>query len=913
MAVTETWLTDACSSSFISIPSFSLFRGDVTGTIRKHGAAIYVRSDIKHVQIEVSLPNLSVLHLIDFDIYVVSVYRPPSYENSENQALIVFISQFVVGKEVLIMGDFNLPSLNWAANSVYSDYVNPNDRLFYNCFLECGLTQWVKFGTFVPSGNILDLVFTTDDDRIGDVYSAPPFPKCHHCPVICTVIFDFSEQAEEDYPDERKCWARANFGAISNDIVAVDWEACFAGLDVQAAYTFFIDVVLTSVHINVPARRAPKQGKWLTVPPRAMTRERKLQWQSYQSARRIYGRQSTEAVMEMQEFNRLNHFYRNYSVYRQCNYEQKLVDLIPEAPKLFHAYLRERKKGCPTVGPLKDSNGNLAHCRGEMAEMLAVAFSSVYVPTDPINPHPFQHTEESMGNLVVTYDAVRNILNGLSASSSSGPDGIHPSVLLRCSDAMALPLALIIDMSLQNGALPREWKQSRVVPIFKSGSKFVPRNYRPVSVTSSPCKVTERLVVDHILDYLDQHRLLSNKQFGFRRGRSTEDQLLLTYGKIATEVDRGMAVDVAYLDFSTAFDILSHRVLIAKLQALGFCAQIVGWIRAFLEDRYMSVSVGGSHSEPKRVLSGVPQGSVLGPLLFIIYVNSLGFEFNCDWYAFADDLKLFAALSRSDGGEPSNILQDDLDKLYAISNSWNLKLNPAKCVVMKFGTGLNIVDGSASGYVMGGNSLKNVKVHKDLGVLVDSSLRFHPHVAAVVKKASSLSNQILRGTLCRTPQFMVTLFISHVRPILDYCSPVWNQAYLGDLRSLESVQRRWTSEISGLSGLTYPARLRALKLFSIRGRLFRMDLIKLWKIFHMQCSEELSSLFEREFHVATRGHAFKLSVPRCHTDKLRRFFSVRVVQDWNSLPPGVVEVATLYTFKARLDKHMGVRFYETFD
>ena len=167
----------------------------------------------------------------------------------------------------------------------------------------------------------------------------------------------------------------------------------------------------------------------------------------------------------------------------------------------------------------------------------------------------------------------------------------------------------------------------------------------------------------------------------------------------------------------------------------------------------------------------------------------------------------FVSKSRLAACTVDTALQEDLNNLHNISLSWNLNLNPKKCVLMRFGTA-NYLDGEASGYTLGNSSLNLVRTHRDLGVLIDSSLRFHPHVAEVVRKSSGLANQLIRNTVCRSLKFMTTLFISHIRPILDYCSTVWNHGYLGNVRLLESVQRRWTANVSGLEGLSYPERLQ---------------------------------------------------------------------------------------------------------
>ena len=430
-----------------------------------------------------------------------------------------------------------------------------------------------------------------------------------------------------------------------------------------------------------------------------------------------------------------------------------------------------------------------------------------------------------------------------------------------------------------------------------------------MSLTSACCKVMERLVSAHMLEYLNRFELLSPKQFGFRKGHSTEDQLLLTYSKVIEQVDQGNTVDMVYLDYSKAFDVVCHSVLLGKLEQLGFNRQILVWLEGFLCGRTTCVSVGGRDSGSVEVLSGVPQGSVLGPLLFLIYVNSLGSLLRCEWFAFADDFKLYFSFPRNAHSANVNPLQRDLDDLFQASSSWNLKLNPEKCVVMRFGGGCRGSE-SGSGYFINGRELQLVKSHRDLGIAVDSSLKFHIHINGVVWKASGLAGQLLRGTVCRSRCFMVTLFVSHIRPILDYCSTLWNLGYLSDVRRLEGVQRRWTKEVVGLGDLDYLGRLRVLELYSIYGRMFRADLIKIWKAFHADVDVGLHTIFERQIHRSTRGHQFKLSVPRCRSEIRRRFLNVRCVKAWNDLPEHVVEVDSVNVFKGHLDRDYSDMFFQ---
>ena len=303
---------------------------------------------------------------------------------------------------------------------------------------------------------------------------------------------------------------------------------------------------------------------------------------------------------------------------------------------------------------------------------------------------------------------------------------------------------------------------------------------------------------------------------------------------------------------------------------------------------------------------------MLGPLLFLINVNSLADHLSCSWFAFADDFKLYVSQPKSTSVVTAiSPLQQDLDNLSSVSESWNLKLNPTKCVVLRFGG--RKTENSSSGYWLYGTELRRVDSHRDLGIQVDYSLKFHSHISTIVNKASALANQILRCTVNSSVGFMVTLFTSHIRPLLDYCSTVWNLGYIGDVRKLESVQRRWTKEVDGCSELSYAERIRLLNLFSIWGRMLRTDLIKMWKIFNSVVDVGLLSILERQSHTATRGHRYKISVLLCRSEVRRRFFNVRSVGIWNNLPAAVVQSDSVSQFKRMLDETLGTKLYRTID
>ena len=213
-------------------------------------------------------------------------------------------------------------------------------------------------------------------------------------------------------------------------------------------------------------------------------------------------------------------------------------------------------------------------------------------------------------------------------------------------------------------------------------------------------------------------------------------------------------------------------------------------------------------------------------------------------------------------------------------------------------------------YYLEGSEIKFCSLQKDLGVLVDSSLRFHQHIRATVNKAAGIANNILSATLCRSPQFMVFILVTYVRPIIEFANPVWNTGYLEDLRLLERVQRAWTKKVAGLENLPYEDRLSALDLYSVQGRLLREDLILWYKIFHGLSTIAPTDLFVRDGRPGMRGHEFKVYRQRAQTDLRLRFFSLRCAEVWNSLPSAVVTAPSVAAFKRGLHTALGQRLFE---
>ena len=914
LGVAETWLLEDVPDSFVSLSGYAMVRCDSVGAVRKHGVCLYIRRDIKFRVLQCECANTCGVHLVDFNVYVAVVYRPPSYGLDENAAICDFLCDFCESREVVVLGDFNLPSVPWDDDNLSAVNLPPLQRSFLDCFSSLGLTQWVRSPTFLYSDNVLDLILTSEGDRLGDVTVHPALPCCDHCPLSFSYFFldpvDLSICG-----GIRRAWHRGNYVEIERYLIDVDWGYEFSDLSVEDMVGRFSSLLFPLIDMYIPVAK-PNLCQTLFKPPRELVRARSTSWAHYKNIRSVHGRRSREATAALASFQEINCSFRGFYNREVISYEQSVAADLKTNSKLFHKYIRSKKVGNPSVGPLKSGSQFVTGCE-EMAEILADGFSSVYSTQDLVNPFPHQLGMVDGGGLEsvsITVDSVRRVLSSLDVNSSMGPDGVHPCILKHCP-SLAVPLCLIFERSLRSGVVPPQWKFSEIVPLFKKGSRSDPLNYRPISLTSVCCKSLEKIVASCLMNFLEEHSLLSRDQFGFRSGRAVEDQLLLVYNDVTTWLDSGYTVDLVLFDFSKAFDVVSHGILMDKLAMLGIGGRLHGWIGDFLADRQMCVSVSGIQSSNRPVLSGVPQGSVLGPLLFIVFINSLPSCVLNKCKMFADDMKIYLKVARTDIrriAENLSSCQRDIDVLQRVATSWGLRFNVGKCEVLRFGRGSSdlMSVGSLSVYNMDGSDLTLGDSSRDLGVLVDSSLRFHTHVRQVVSRAWGLASNLLRSTLCRSREFMLNVYVAHIRPLLEFSSPVWNTGFVGDGKLLESVQRRWTKKVWGLEHLDYASRLESLSLYSVRGRLLRADLIKYFKIFNGLSAISPVDLFVLSPMIHTRGHRYKICKPRASLELRRRFFSVRCVDAWNSLPDGLVSCGSVAAFKSGLHAHLGAGLFE---
>ena len=361
-------------------------------------------------------------------------------------------------------------------------------------------------------------------------------------------------------------------------------------------------------------------------------------------------------------------------------FERKLADNLKENPKYFWRYCKSKLKNKTGLGDMITDQGQLTSDDQEKAELLNRYFASVFTREDTVsiptlNDRPY---DVNLTDIVITPEMAEKKLLKLKISKSAGPDGFHPRILKELSKSITVPLCKIFNKSIMEGCLPNEWKEAHITPIHKKGPKTSPGNYRPVSLTSVVGKLMESSVRDKLVSHMMENQLFCDTQHGFVPGHSCMTQLLVTLELWSEILDVGDPIDVIYLDFRKTFDTVPHKRLLRKLEAYGIKGDTLTWIRNFLSCRRQMVVVNGKLSSWEEILSGIPQGSVLGPILFIIFINDLPDEVMCTANIFADDTKLFHCINSQ---EYRVLLQDDLNRLVEWSRQWQMSFNASKCKV----------------------------------------------------------------------------------------------------------------------------------------------------------------------------------------------------------------------------------------
>ena len=564
--------------------------------------------------------------------------------------------------------------------------------------------------------------------------------------------------------------------------------------------------------------------------------------------------------------------------------------------KRFFSFVKSKKSDITGATPLDD--GDTTYTKDEdIAELLNKQFSSVFSTDDGKTPKIKGEEAPPINELRFTKNGIVKLLKELDPEKASGPDGISARLLKECADEVANTLVLLFTTSLQQGKIPNEWKHATISPLFKGGNKNRSKaeNYRPISLTSVCCKIMEHIVHSHIMNHFDYNNVLSSTQHGFRKHRSCETQLIQTVHEIAKSINNSDQIDSILLDFSKAFDKVCHRKLILKLKHYGICGNIINWITDFLSGRTQCVVVRGSSSKVAAVLSGVPQGTVLGPLLFLAYINDMPLAANSTIALFADDSFIYRIINSK---EDADQLQNNLDNLVAWENDWSMQFHPDKCKLLRITNKRNIIDAD---YYIHGVQLGNVEKAKYLGVTLTRKLSWNAHISGVCSKAHNARFFLQRNLVKSSKITRLSCYKTFIRPIIEYASTVWDPSGNEKLRTqIEMVQRkaiRWICNSWKLS--TSPTKLReSLKIRTLEDRRKLASL----KMFHEIIYKTNYVNIEIIPNKRQRCSSIKFQPLYGRIKSYTYSFFPKTVSLWNELPAEVRKIEDLKVFNNEINK-----------
>jgi hypothetical protein len=869
--VVETWLTDKLTDAMVvGTYQYDIIRFDrdsrAGGVCAIFRTGLIVANNCSSDKAEA----FSIVFPVQKLNFIVG-YLPDSYNDQMIDNLAAFIVESIKPNySNIVVGDFNLSTACWSSCTAG----DLHHRRFMDLIAPIGLVQLVHEPT--RGDNILDLIFVDCDRLVYNVVVQDHLGTSDHCMVSFMVHCTFSRSERASTPG-----GRIDFERLRLNLGALNWSNLFASdlLSVDQVWDLFIDVIAQET-ANCRSFVKQKIGRnRLPTPIIKLLRRKLILWHRYKASR---------SAANLQSYNECKNLYISATDKWKASRESAVIT-EGNLSALFRFYRRETGLS-RTIPPLKVGTDFITDAT-KKAELFNGIFAANGIADDG-STVTLDTIAARIGvqcdNIIFTPTVVKHVLGKIKPSHAAGPDGFSAFFYKQICHEISIPLARIFELSMQSGKLPSIWTTAKVVPILKKGDSANPHNYRPISLTAVPCKIMETIIRDRMLLYLNEFNLINSDQFGFMPGRSSTHQLLAMLDKWTDALDCGVPSDVILFDFQKAFESVVHSKLLRKLQHVGFDGSLLQWIKSFTEGRSQRVIVDDNYSASQDIISGVPQGSVLGPLLFVIYLNDLVCDpEDADQRKFADDLKLSSAIIDS---KDSKKLSVAINYVSSWATRWQLPISIAKCRSFHIGRHNPLFNYSLNNCV-----LPSISEVKDLGVWFTADLKSSLHCEKIVSAAYRRLAIVNRCFTSGNTKIKVWAFKVFVRPLLEYAGPVWSPSLLKDIDRVEAIQRRFTKQLLGLRDCPYGIRLKRVGLDSLELRRLRADLLLTFKIVRGILAVDLP-FFEISQTTWTRGHCYKLVLPTSRLDCRRSFFAVRVVPAWNSLTEEMVTSPTSCQF-----------------
>ena len=969
VAATETWLKDVQADGEIGQPArfsseFKIHRKDRDPEKKKNaddgggGVFIAVKKDFADSYRQTYLENDSETVWVKIDIkgrkpqFACCFYRS---NVSDVDSLNLFKKSYEKLLEteqnplVWVFGDFNLPGIKWPETEPPSVIPHCTQIQSHRDFLEFLSDVGLKQMVYTPTreDNILDLFLTNNPSLVSNVQSIPGISD--HSAVLADLEIKGGANKQKPtkiplwnktdrYLDKFERYIKSQWNSVQPDIKA----------DPEKLWDWFRSTMDYGIKEFVPHRTAGKKDKhpW-------MSRELKSM---HLKEKRLYAkkkkRRTARDVIKLKDLQRSIQRKTRQEYWRYIDgilrpstppdpgnpvapvnegtpvtaevmeeTAQRAVDerkQPPESKKLYQ-YIKHCKQDSIGVAPIRDTKtGNLETDAKKKAQLLNNQFFSAFSKIIPLSLSNLCSRIVGRGDDVpllpefeIDENGVLKLLGTLKPKKAAGPDQLRPQLLRDLRPAIAPILTQIFRTSLETGRVPSDWRTANVAPIYKKGSKNKAENYRPVSLTCICSKMMEHIIVSQINKHLKKQEILVPYQHGFRESLSCDTQLIKFIEELHAGSVKSKAVDVIVMDFAKAFDKVSHLRLMEKLRGYGIQGKTHRWIESWLAGRTQRVVLEGEMSDYCPVSSGVPQGSVLGPTLFLLYINDIGQEISSTIRLFADDTILYHPISSE---ADALQLQADLDKLVKWSNDWLMEFHPSKCKLLRVTRSRTP---PTNDYTINDTPLESVSSTKYLGVTISSNLKFNKHARQVRGSAEASLNMLKRNLRIRNPELKTAAYNTYVRPRAEYAVGAWDpwtggvkqdgthkEKPTGDIGKIEMIQRKAARWVLNKDGHRYrdasvSSMLDQLKWRSLEQRRVDTRLTMLWKIRNEKVHIS-SSLLIPNTGILHSAHPHRyVPVGKHNADQYNSFFP-RTIRQWNRLDSDVALGTCLETFKRRV-------------
>ena len=793
--ITESWLNDNIfDHEIIDLNQYSIFRRDrqTTGCKKLDGGGVLIavknkfcayplpqfQSDAEDIWVAIRLDGNRLL-------YVCCVYLPPG----DIEAHVSFSSQLdssgsnLDNKELLILGDFNLSSIQWV-NVNQNNYLDPyNVESKYSQLIDnLSILNCMQFNTVLNQKNkLLDLIFcnSTNISEVNHCSSSLVQEDVHHPTIEFLYSFD-DFRGLKNNNNKYLNFKKANYTLINQEISSIDWINAFNHGSLNTNLSIFYDNIWKIINSYVPTYL---KNKYYPVYYSDHTIKVIKEKNKLHKKWRIYKNQNDYNLFKVLRSNSKKLVDKDFK-----NYIRYIEDNINSNPSKFWSYSSLKKQNFIKIPTEVHWEDQVAKCGRDICNLFGCYFKSVFEPERfPLNNVTLSQSKyaTSLCNIQLQENDVLKALQALDTKKGPGPDKLPPHFIKMCATSLSSPLTLLFNISLRLGEFPDLWKSSTVVPISKGGQKNLVKNYRPITKLSIIPKTFEKLIYNYLFSHVKN--IIIQEQHGFFSGRSLETNLFLYSEFLYANLDDRIQVDAVYTDFSKAFDKVSHNILLARLAEVGVGGSLLRWVESYIKNRTLHVSVQGFLSDSFEPSSGVPQGSHLGPLFFIIYINKIKECFlHCNFLLYADDLKIFRKIRNI---SDCYLLQNDLDRVSYFCNQNGLFFNLDKCLTITFTRNINKI---IFNYNITQHSLNKFGNVKDLGLIFDSKLIFDIHIESVINSSLRMLGYVKRKCkLFHSGKVILSLYNAFVLSKLSFASIIWNPQYATYIERLERVQNKF--------------------------------------------------------------------------------------------------------------------------